>query len=447
MTYKIWHFFLLQGLVASAFIASDGKAAPMDLSLGEAHNQALAHNQQLEAAQKGVDEAHAAKRQTWAGHLPQISLSEQVVRSNDAVNAFGFKLKQESFTQADFALDALNKPGAVSNFQTTFNVRQPLYNGGQAIYGRRQASAAVKATQAQLVRHRQETVLQTSQAYWGLVLAQEILKAVRQGLKTAQAHAKMAQAHYEQQLAPLTDLLAAQVRVAELKNEEIAAVYRIGDAEDGLSLVMGLEPTAFTTTDHLQPISVDLPLAELEAIARQQRPDLAAMHQQVEAVRQGVKVERAAYLPHLNAFAQVDLDADAPFARQGESWMVGAVVTWNLFSGFRTVGAIQEAKARQAQAKAQLSFLQQEIGRQVRRAHRALSATQSQIHVAREALDQAQERQRISKLQYEEGLITATDLLAAETAQTRTHLRLLQALHTLNVGFAQLEFAVGEKLQ
>ena len=447
MTYKFWHLFLLQGLVASRCVAADGIAAPMHLSLLEAHNQALAHNQPLAAAQNKVDAATAAKRQTWAGHLPQISLSEQVVRSNDAVNAFGFKLKQERFTQADFALDALNKPGAVTNFQTSLNVHQPLFNGGQAIYQRRQAAAAMKATQAQLVRQQQETVRQTSQAYWDLVLAREALKTVRQGLTMAHAHAHMAQAHYEQQLVPLTDLLAAQVRVAELKNEEITAVYHIGNAEDRLSLFMGLDPTAFIPTDGLKPISVDLPLAELEAVARQQRPDLAAMQQQVEAVRQSVKVEQAAYLPHVNAFARVDLDADTPLARQGEGWTVGAVITWNLFSGFNTVGAVQQANAQQAQAKAQLSYLQQQIDRQVRQAHRALSAAQNQIHVAKEALDQTQERQRISKLQYKEGLITATDLLAAETAQTQTHLRLLQALHALNVGVAQLELAVGKKLQ
>ena len=446
MTHKTWHSLFLQGLIASGFLAADSIAAPVGISLQEAHNQALAHNQPLAAAHTGVDEAKAAKRQTWAGHLPRISLTEQVVRSNDAVNAFGFKLVQESFTQADFALDALNRPGAVSDFQTTLDVRQPLFNGGQAIYGRRRAAAAVRAAEARLVSRRQEIVLQTSQAYWDLVLAREALQAIRQGLKTAQAHTQMAEAHYRQQLVPLTDLLAAQVRVAELQNEEIAAIYRIGDAEDGLSLVMGLAPTTFTPTDDLKPITVDLPLTELAVTARQQRPDLAAMQQRVEAIRQGVKVERAAYLPHLNAFARLALDADTPLARQGESWTVGAVITWNLFSGYRTVGAIQQAKAQQAQAQAQLSFLQQQIDRQVRQAHRALSAAQSQIRVARKALEQTQERQRISKLQYEEGLITAADLLAAATAQMQTRLRLLQALHALNVGFAQLEFAVGKKL-
>ena len=437
---------ILGGLLSAALTLPAGAESRVVLSLMEAQEQALQGNQMLNLARAGVDQARAARLQSRAGFLPSFTVSEQALRSNDAVNAFGFKLKQENFAQTDFAIDALNRPAAATDFQTTFQIQQPVFNGGQALYGRRQAGAGVRAAAAQLVRGQQEVVLHTAVAYWGLVLARGALQAVQQGLETARAHVAVAQAHYEQQTVPLTDLLAAQVRVAELRNEEITAANRVAAAADGLSLVLGLDSQIeVVPADSLEGRRVGVSLEELVA-AGQQRPDLMAMKHQAAAARHGVKVARAAHLPHLNGFVRVDLDADAPFARQGESWTVGALVTWNLFAGFRTIGAVQQAKAQVAQAEARTAFLQGQTEREVRQACRQVEAAHTQIEVAAGAVEQAEERLRISRLQYQEGLVTGADLLDAETVLTQALIRRLQALHALNVGVAQLEFAAGVRV-
>lgn len=420
----------------------------MKLSLNAAQKWALKENQMLKAVHEGVQSARAAKLQSWAGHLPEISLSEQVVRSNDAVSAFGIRLRQERFSQADFALEALNSPSAISDFRTSLEVRQPVFNGGQAIYGRWQAIAGVRAAEFELMRHRQAIHLQTAEAYWGLVLAREIAQAVRQSLETAQAHMAAARVHYQEQTAPLTDLLAAQVRVAELRGKEIAAANSVADAVDGLSLVMGVESGfEIVPTDSLSLYKVETPLSQLIEISLQARHDLSAMQHGTKAAEHNINIAQAAYLPHFNAFARIDLDAGDPFERQGESWTVGALVTWNLFSGFHSIGAVRQARAQAAQIEAQTVFLQAQIEREVRRAFRGVEAAQAQIEVGEEAVRQAKERLRISELQYGEGLITAADLLGAEVDLTHARIRQLQALYALSVGVGRLEFAVGKSLE
>ena len=81
--------------------------------------------------------------------------------------------------------------------------------------------------------------------------------------------------------------------------------------------------------------------------------------------------------------------------------------------------------------------------REVMQAWRAVKAAQAQVEIAAEAVAQAEEWLRMIGLQYQEELVTATDLLDAETALTQARIRRLQALHGLNVGLAQLEFAAG----
>lgn len=422
-----------------------GAEQTLAVSLDQVRQQVVAQNPLLEIAKKEVDHARAERLQALSGHLPQIHLSERVLRSNDAVSAFSLKLKQENFTHGDFAIDALNRPEAISDIQTTIELRQPLFNGGLTLHGRGQATAALHATQAQFVRRQQQIELQATEAYWGLVLAREGLEVVRTGLVAAREFAAVARAHHQQQIVPLTDLLAAELRVAELASAEIAADNRIGEANDKLSLLLGLHSTVeVVPLDSLVQDEVEAELSALVVNALQSRPDLGAMGYQVEAARKGVRVERAEYLPHLNAFARIDLNAEELFARQGESWMVGVVMSWNLFSGFATVGAVRQAEARLAQAKAQDRYLHQQIERQVRRAFREVTAAQARIRIGEQTVRHARERRRISQRQYAAGLSTVADLLATEAGLTDAWIRHLEDLHVLGIGLARLEFAVGE---
>ncbi len=439
----------ISGAIAVILMSSPSVARkPVVLPLEDAQTVAVENNAMLRAARAGVRRARAGRFQAWAGHLPTLRLSEGAMRSNDAVNAFGFRLKQERFSQADFALDNLNFPSPISNFQTKLEVRQPVFNGGQAIYGRAQASAGVKAAEADLARGEDQVRYRTAQAYWGVVLSREALKAVQAGLETARANAAAAKARYRGETAPLSDLLAARVRVADLKGEEIEATNRVADAADGLTLVMGLEVDSDVfPADTLGRRRLKSDLDPLISQALESRPDLFAIRHRAEAARKGIGAARAAYLPHLNAFLEMNLDSDAMFRRQGESWTAGAMVTWDLFAGGRSIGGVRAAKAEAAGARAQADFRQAEVVREVRQAYRAVRAADAQVDVAEEALRQAEERLRITQLQYREGLATATDLLGAEAGFTQARVRRLQALGALNVGLGRLGFVVGEQVE
>ena len=119
------------------------------------------------------------------------------------------------------------------------------------------------------------------------------------------------------------------------------------------------------------------------------------------------------------------------------------MVTWNLFSGLRSTGALRQARAQYAQARGQKEFMEAQAIREVGQIWRAVQAAQAQVGIAGEAVEQATERLRMIGLQYQENLVTATDLLDAETVLTQAQMRRLQALHALNVGLARLEFAAG----
>jgi len=417
------------------------------LSLEEAVARAQRDNALLQAAERGVDAAQARTAESWAGFLPSVRISEQVVRSNDAVNAFGFRLKQARFGQADFAVDRLNAPEALTNFQTQIEIAQPLFSGGRALHSRRQAQAGARQAQAQLDQRRAEVRQQTAVAYWNLVLAQAALETARQSGALAHADADVVDARYQQGMALGTERLAAQLRALEADVETRSAADGVVDASEGLSLLMGMDASAALEPTQSLSASVDLPpLEQLVAGALEERADLEVAAHGLEAARRGVGAARALYMPQLSAFATAALDADAPLERQGDSWTVGAMMVWQL-PAVSTVGQVRRAVAQRGQAEAQLDFLRAQVERQVRTAHRALKAALERVAARKQGVELATERRRIAQLQYGQSMATATELLDARTAWTSARLGYLAAQRDVCVGLAALELATGRVLE
>ena len=75
-------------------------------SLRQAVEIALKQNPDVDAARAEVDEANANVSLSKTQYLPQVRFTEDMSRGNDPVYAFGTRLRQQRFTQADFALPA-----------------------------------------------------------------------------------------------------------------------------------------------------------------------------------------------------------------------------------------------------------------------------------------------------------------------------------------------------
>ena len=419
-------------------------AQPLPLTLDDALTMAVEQNHMLKVARARVAEAKGARMKSYSGFLPSVRVTEGWFRSNDAVNAFGTRLRQEVFSQADFDVARLNFPDAITNWQSTLEIRQPVFNGGASIAGRRAAGQMVHAAEEELRHAELRTRFQTAEAYWGVVLATEATEAVRQGLTSAREHAKSAEASYGQETISLPDVLAARLRVAELEAEEIEAGNRVARAVEGLTLMIGSEIAEVSVVDRLRASPIDTDQATSVNRALSQRPDLTAARMKVAAAQEGMRRARGSWVPHLNAFFDGHLDSDKLSGRQGESWTAGAILSWDLFSGGRTIGAMREASAQRDQASEGLAFAEAAAVREVRQTYREVTAAARRIVIAEAAVDQAGERHRITELQFREGIATTSDLLDAEAGLTEARLRRVKAMHDLVVGEARLRFVTGE---
>ena len=101
-------------LLSAAPLGARAQAPP--LTLRQAVDRALGQNPQVAIARANENDASAASGLARTALLPQLNFTEDISRGNDPVYAFGSRLRQRQFTQADFALNALtaHSPSATS---------------------------------------------------------------------------------------------------------------------------------------------------------------------------------------------------------------------------------------------------------------------------------------------------------------------------------------------
>jgi outer membrane protein TolC len=438
---------LLAVLAASlAGSAQTAAAPPQTLTLQDAIRVALEKNPTVQAAagyfqavREGIAEAKAVR-------MPRLDFSEGFTRGNNPVYVFGGLLTERQFNSSDFALNFLNTPPPLDVFRTQFSAALPLYDAGQM--GRRIKDAKLSAQGAGETarRTRQEVIFQVVKAYTDELLAQENVRVAQSALETAQSGLQRAQARQEEGQGIPSDLLSAQVFLAQTQEDLLQAQNAANLARAALSVAMGLAEDSATNIEpglkemHYEPGA----LAARQQAALNTRPDLREVGLGVERASNGARMARAEFLPKVNAYASWEEDNETFLAHGGNNWVAGVSLSFNIFDGGANRARLAAAHYRQTQAQAQAEQMVSQVKLQVRGAYLNLTTAQQRLAVSRHAQSEAEESLRIVQNRYEAGLATITDLLTVETARTAAQRNYLNSLFDYRLSCAALELATGE---
>lgn len=436
-----WSAAVLLGLAwAAAVLAAD---AP--LTLGEAVLLALQENPGLKAAGLSVPAAEAQVARARSRFLPQVGFSQSFTNSDNPAQVFTNKLNQRQFTEQDFLLDNLNNPAPYSNWRTGLTARQPIFQAGQAYLGYQQARLKKDIAEFQVLTHRQQLIYRVNQAYFGRQLAEARLKVVQEAKETAAANRKLVQARFKTGAVIRADLLSADVHLARLTQEELAAAGQVKIAQSALATAIGMPEVGARPLAPAPRKPAPLPgnLTELQEVAKAQRPDLKNLALAARVARQELAKARLNFLPRLNVTAQYDIDQQYFLGSSADSYTVMAVMHLNLFNGLARLAREREARAQAAQAREQQRELVDHIRHQVTESVEHLKTAHARLEVGRAAVEQARESLRLIRLRYEEGLTIMVDLLTAEDAKKEAELNYLTALFDTHLAQAGLELALG----
>ncbi len=135
----------------------------LTLKLQDALDSAMKNNREIVISKLDEKSASAQFDQTKAVFLPQINLSYTAAATNNPLNAFGFKLQQESISPNDFDPRMLNNPAPTQNFMTKVEWKQPLLNLDM-VYQRRAADQQLDVSYYKTERTKEYVLFEVQKA-------------------------------------------------------------------------------------------------------------------------------------------------------------------------------------------------------------------------------------------------------------------------------------------
>jgi len=413
------------------------------LTLPRALEIALRTNPLTQATASGREIAAAQVAEARAGRLPRVQVGETFTGGNNPVFVFGSLLEQGRFRQQNFSLPSLNHPDPLTNFRFGVTVKAPLFDQWQSATRIKRSQLAERQAGSQTDEVGQQIRFETLRAFYGLLLAQAKKEVADEAVKLAEADAKLSRDRVESGTAVASDLLAAEVQLAEARQQVIQTDGDIITAEAALNTALGL-PVAAPQKVAGQLVEKKFDVAgqeELIRLAMEHRPDLNRARLAARSSEVQVTGARNEYLPRVDVFANFGASRNH-FASGSGDYLVGASVTFNLFDAGRNA-RIAEARAAASLAASQQEHLANQIRFEVVRAYQQYVSARERLKVAERIIAQAGEALRIVQDRYQEGLTTITEVLRAETTLTRARLNVLTVRHDYYVGYASVLLATG----
>lgn len=396
----------------------------------------LAHRQQARMAQ--VD-----YQATKSLFLPSLEFSETFTTTNDPVNVFSFKLKQNEFGQADFNPDILNEPDRFDNFTTRIELQQPIINmDGWA--RRKMAEKASKAASFMSDRSQHHIERVIKQWYFRAGLATQRKKVTKKALGAASENLAQAEDLLDEGMIKEADVMAARVRMLELQSDLKAADNELVNVKDRIRFLLNLDKgTRVVLTDSLKYFEIS-GLQKDNHIKN--RTDLLALESRIQAQKNNLKAQKSVFLPHLNAFASYEMNDDVFFGTDADNYVVGARLSWKLFDGSKNIHGVQKARTELENSKLRYNKILAESKVELDKARRDLQLARDQLEILQFSVEQAEETFRIRSDRYEVGMVSTTDLLSAEASLLSQRLKYMNALYNYHNAVFYIEFLTEEQI-
>ena len=419
--------------------------ASRSITLEQAVQAALQQNPAFQSSTDEADAARARLKEVQSAWYPRFDFHQDFTRGNNPVYVFGTKLTQRQFTAADFALNNLNTPTPLDNFQTRFDGQWRLFDSGQTLYHQRSARRLVTASDFETEQARQDLIFEVVKAYYGVLVLKESAEAADAAVKTAEASEQRMESMHKAGMLVDSDLLSAKVFVSQTKDRQIRAQNDLAFGEMQLAREMGvaldslLDPADALT----EPSASTKTVQEWMQTALQERPGLRAAELQETALDDERKATKAEFGPKVGLFGSTERDAMTLGGPSGTNWTAGARLDFNLFAGGAQKARLAEAAANASKAQHNVDWFRSGVQMEVRKSYLDALAASQRAAAARDSAQQAKESLRIVQNRYETGLTTVTELLRAQTALLEATTSYLAALQDWHVARAQLERAAG----
>lgn len=394
--------------------------------------------------------AHEAK--VAKGHnYGKLDLKVQALRSNDAGNVFGFKLKSREATFGDFGFaefdmsgqsnplpvqpKELNYPDARNHFQTTLTYAVPLYTGGKLDQYGKITKALEHMSQLDTSKLLNEKVFQTTKTFYDISLIEHYINNLSSIVNNINQLEDIVTSMKEEGFAKEIDQLEVQARKSEAQSMLSQAKYNEELAYQYLSFLLNQKVGSI---QHVNTLA-NIPHINREEIQKNNL-DIQKAQMGEKITGMAVKLQESTLLPTVGAFGEYGSSDNNPFNEftHKDFYTIGLQLDWNLFNGNINKHNLDRAKVENMKVQEQVSLAKKGVCLQVRKLitevkskDAEITSLETQFNFASRVYENYQER-------YREGITSISDVLIKQSKELEVLLKLLTVKNNRNAKVFEL---------
>jgi len=406
---------------------------PKEWDLKRCLDLGLARNPRLTAGSKAVEGAEARVRQNQADYYPNLFLETDVSR---------FK--------GGFSGSSQNSDTSDSNLYSYYlGLSQNIYDFGRRESKVQSSREDLKAYAWDLKDVRLLVMDDIRQAYYGVLLADRIVKVREEDLERTRAALRQAQGFYQVGLKARIDVTQAEVEVIKAQKALLSAGNDAQLNRVLLEKAMGLErpreKEGYRLKDDLESGQVGWNLDDLRQEALEKQPSLNRLQAVVKFWEAQEKLAERDFWPRLTGTAKYGYANLDDIGLTDNNWVLGIQLNIPLFSGFLTQSRLAEVRAALGQAKANEQTRKQELLAELEGYYLNLILAEKQIEVTQESLRKAGENLDLASGRYKAGVGTMLEVTDARVSLSQAETDYVQSLFDYKKARFKIERSLGRE--
>ncbi len=415
----------------------------------------LENSKEITKLRAEIKSAQAKLSEAGGGFLPTVDLKANYTRLDEKPTSSLYLFNPDGTIKIDpETMRPKTKEievGSKDNYSVELSLQQPLYLGGKLWSGWNQAKKGLAIAELELEQKRKEVIYQVLEQYYNLLKAEKMLEVAQQRVEQAQNFVEVAEANYEVGMFTKTDLLQAKVNHTRAQQGVLQAKNRLQMAKLALKNELDIQDkTKLSLKEELTQEEVkQLPAEEAYQYALEHRAQIELLNLQEENLK--LNLERAKkdkWLPNLNLmgnYQQQGTDWDSLQDAEGD-WQVMVTASYNLFSGGRKEAKVKQVASQLDKFAASKEQAKEGIKLEVQQTLLSVDEAQQRIELTKLNLEKAEENLEQVELKYEEGMVTTSDILEAQTTLGEVKTDYYQAVYDYNLAAAKLKKVLGKSI-
>lgn len=308
------------------------------------------------------------------------------------------------------------------SWEWNLQLTQPLLHAG-SVYAYAESKALVEQAQAQFEEAQQELLLRVAQAYFGVIVAQDVIAASDAEIAALNEQLEQVRRGFASGTHSVTDVDETKARLGLARFQQVSAKNDLDSKRADLEKVTGVElrELAILKAAALPPEPAPLDSRAWIAQARLNQPMVRAQRAALEASRSDIRKNRAEYAPSLDLvasygsnFSSNSLTTPNDYSTRANSRQIGLQLNIPLYAGGATKARVAEAVANKNKTEADLEAASRQAATDAQQAYAAVMNGLAQIDALNEAVGSGQSAVKGNQVGYRLGIKINLDVLNAQ---------------------------------